>query len=147
MIIVVMQRGLVIVSSIEILLVVLLVVGFVFFILMFVEYLDWSSGISNTSPRLTFNAFEKLYALNSSKWEFYSNYVVYCPNDDNKPIVIEFKHFSDAVRYKIFRDRLEANKEELERIRKEKEFLGYIQNDINTYREENLAEIKRVLQK
>ena len=110
------------VRSIEVLLTVLLVVGFVFFILMFIEYLDWSSGIINTAPKLTFNAFEKLYALNSSKWEFYSNYVVYCPNNGNKPIVIEFKHFSDAVRYKIFRDRLEANKEELERIRKEKEF-------------------------
>lgn len=135
------------VRSIEVLLAVLLVVGFVFFILMFVEYLDWKSGISNTAPRLTFNAFEKLYALNSSKWEFRSNYVVYYPNDDNKLIVIEFKHFSDVVRYKFFRDRLEANKEELERIRKEKEFFWYVQNDINTYREENLAEMKRFLQK
>ena len=135
------------VRSIEVLLAVLLVVGFVFFILMFVEYLDWSSGISNTTPRLTFNAFEKLYVLNPSKWRFFSNYVVYCPNDDmDNTFVIEFKHFCDAVRYKIFRDRLEANKEELERTRKEKEFLRYIQNDINTYREENLAEIKRTLE-
>ena len=133
--------------SLVVFLTVLSLVGFLLLLWTFVEYLDWSSGISSTAPRLTFNAFEKLYALNSSKWEFRSNYVVYYPNDDNKLMVIEFKHFSDAVRYKIFRDRLEANKEELERIRKEKEFLGYIQNDINKYREENLVEMKRVLQK
>ena len=114
-----------------------------------VEYLDWSSGVSDTAPKLTFDAFKKLYVLNPSKWEFYSNYVVYYPNGetDNKSMVIEFKHFRDAVRYKFFRDRFEANREELERIKKEKEFLGYIQNDINTYREENLAEMKRILQK
>ena len=56
-------------------------------------------------------------------------------------------HFRDVIRYKLFRNKVEANKEELERIRKEKEFLGYVQNDINTYREENLAEMKRILQK
>ena len=147
MISVVMQRGWVMVRSIEVLLAVLLVVGFVFFILMFVEYLDWSSGIGNTAPKLTFNAFEKLYVLNPSKWKFFSDYVVYCPNDDmDNTFVIEFKHFCDVVRYKIFRDRYEANREELERIRREKEFLEYVQNDINTYREENLAEIKRTLE-
>ena len=135
--------------SLVVLLTVLSLVGFLLLLWTFVEYLDWSSGISSTAPRLTFNAFEKLYALNSSKWKFFSNYVVYYPNGDidNETMVIEFLHFHDVVRYKIFRDRLEANKEELERIRKEKEFLGYVQNDINTYREENLAEMKRILQK
>ena len=135
--------------SLVVLLTVLSLVGFLLLLWTFVEYLDWSSGISSTAPRLTFNAFEKLYALNSSKWKFFSNYVVYYPNGDidNETMVIEFLHFHDVVRYKFFRDRLEANREELERIRKEKEFLGYVQNDINTYREENLAEMKRILQK
>jgi len=135
--------------SLVVFLTVLSLVGFLLLLWTFIEYLDWSSGISSTALRLTFNAFEKLYALNSSKWKFFSNYVVYYPNGDtdNETMVIEFLHFHDVVRYKFFRDRLEANKEELERIRKEKEFLRYIQNDINTYREENLAEMKRVLQK
>ncbi len=135
--------------SLVVFLTVLSLVGFLLLLWTLVEYLDWSSGISSTAPRLTFNAFEKLYALNSSKWKFFSNYVVYYPNGgtDNETMVIEFLHFHDVVRYKFFRDRLEANKEELERIRKEKEFLGYVQNDINTYREENLREMKRILEK
>ena len=133
----------------EVLLAIILAFGFTLFIFLLVEYLDWSSGISSTAPKLTFDAFKKLYVLNPSKWKFFSNYVVYCPNGDidDEPIVIEFKHFLDAKRYESFRDKLETDKEELERIRKEKEFLGYIQNDINIYREENLAEMKRILQK
>lgn len=136
------------VCSIEILLAVLLVVGFMLLLWLLVEFLDWNSGISSTAPRLTFNAFEKLYALNPSKWNFCPNYVRYCPDgDEYKSMVVEFKHFRDVIRYKLFKDKVEANKEELERIRKEKEFLEYVQNDINTYREENLAEMKRILQK
>ena len=133
----------------EVLLAIILAFGFTLFIFLLVEYLDWSSGISSTAPKLTFDAFKKLYVLNPSKWKFFSNYVVYCPNGDidDEPIVIEFKHLLDKKRYESFRDKLETDKEELERIRKEKEFLGYIQNDINTYREENLAEMKRILQK
>ena len=104
--------------SLVVFLTVLSLVGFLLLLWTLVEYLDWSSGISSTAPRLTFNAFEKLYALNSSKWKFFSNYVVYYPNGgtDNETMVIEFLHFHDVVRYKFFRDRLEANKEELERI-------------------------------
>lgn len=132
-----------------VLLAVILAFGITLFIFLLVEYLDWSSGVSDTAPKLTFDAFKKLYVLNPSKWKFFSNYVVYYPNGymDDESIVIEFKHFLDVKRYKSFRDKLETDKEELERIRKEKEFLGYIQNDINTYREENLAEMKRILQK
>ena len=135
--------------SLVVFLTVLSLVGFLLLLWTLVEYLDWSSGISSTAPRLTFNAFEKLYALNSSKWKFFSNYVVYYPNGgtDNETMVIEFLHFHDVVRYKFFRDRLEANKEELERIRKEQEFLGYEQNIITTHREENLREMKRILEK
>ena len=75
---------------------------------------------------------------------------MYYPNGDieteGKSIVIEFKHFVDVIKYEIFQDKLRVNKEELERIRIEKEFLEYIQNDINMYREENLEEIKKILQ-
>lgn len=134
----------------EVLLAIILAFGITLFIFLLVEYLEWSSGVSDTAPELTFDAFKKLYVLNPSKWSFFSNYVVYYPNGDmgdESSIVIEFKHFLDVKRYKSFRDKLETDKEELERIRKEKEFLGYIQNDINTYREENLAEMKRILQK
>lgn len=133
----------------EVLLAIILAFGFTWFIFLLVEYLDWSSGVSDTAPELTFDAFKKLYVLNPSKWKFSSNYVVYYPNGDmdDESIVIEFKHFLDAKRYESFLDKLKTNRKELERIRKEKEFLGYIQNDINTYREENLAEMKRILQK
>lgn len=133
----------------EMLLGIFIALCFLLFLFLLVEYLDWSGGVSDTAPELTFDAFKKLYVLNPSKWNFSSNYVVYYPNGDmdDEPMVIEFKHFLDAIRYESFRDKLETNRKELERIRKRKEFLGYIQNDINTYREENLAEMKRVLQK
>ena len=136
-------------TILEIFLSVLCVACFLLLLFLLIEYSDWSSGVSDTAPELTFDAFKKLYALNPSKWKLLSNYVVYYPNGDmdDESMVIEFKHFLDAIRYESLRDKLRANRKELERIRKEKEFLGYVQNDINTYREENLAEIKRVLQK
>jgi hypothetical protein len=116
---------------------------------LFVEYLDWCPGASCTSPRLTFSAFKKLYVLNPSKWDLYSSYVVYHPfgNADLKYITVEFKHFRDAIKYMRFHDTLEANEQQLERIKMEKEFLEYMQDDINTFREENIAEMKRILQK
>ena len=147
----VMLKGKAMFSTIlEIFLLVLCVACFLLLLFLLIEYSDWSSGVSDTAPKLTFDAFKKLYVLNPSKWEFFSNYVVYYPNGDieteGKSIVIEFKHFVDVIRYEIFQDKLRVNEEELERIRREKEFLEYIQNDIDTYREENLAEIKKILQ-
>lgn len=68
--------------SLVVFLTVLSLVGFLLLLWTFVEYLDWSSGISSTAPRLTFNAFEKLYVLNPSKWNFYPSYVRYYPEDE-----------------------------------------------------------------
>ena len=127
----VMLKGKTMFSTIlEIFLLVLCVVCFLLLLFLLIEYSDWSSGVSDTAPELTFDAFKKLYALNPSKWKLLSNYVVYYPNGDieteGKSIVIEFKHFVDVIKYEIFQDKLRVNKEELERIRIEKEFLEYI---------------------
>lgn len=149
LIFVVMLKGKAMFSTIlKIFLSVFCIACFLLLLFLLIEYLVWSSSVSDTAPELTFDAFKKLYTLNPSKWKLFSNYVVYCPNGDmdDESMVIEFKHFFDVIKYKSFRDKLKANRKELERIRKEKEFLEYIQNDINIYREENLAEMKRVLQ-
>lgn len=113
----------------------------VYFLMSFI----WSSTRSNTAPRITFNAFKKLYAISPSKWSFGFDDVSY--HGDDGWIFIEFKHYIDVLRYGFFKDKIESEKEYLLLIQNEKEFIESLQKDIESYREENLREMKRILQK
>ena len=124
--------------------VVVVVVSAVIFIvclIYFVSVLTWHDLMDETAPSLTFKSFRELYALNPQKWSFWSEYVTYSSQR------IEFARYSDVIKYKIFSDKVERYKLELERIQNEKELLKQIQCDIDTYRRKNIEEMGKRLQK
>ena len=119
------------------------IVGAVIFIVSVIYFASvsaWHSLIDETAPTLTFKSFRELYALNPQKWSLGSDYVIYSSQR------IEFTMYSDVIKYKIFRDKVETDKQELERIQNEKEFLKHIQCDIDAYRREYIDEIKKHLE-
>lgn len=103
----------------------------------------WSTMINETSPRITFSAFKKLYAICPEKWSFGFNDVGY--HGDDIWVHLEFKHYLDVLRYGWFKNKVEKHKAYLEKIQNEKDFVASIQNDINSYRRENLAELERII--
>lgn len=58
---------------------------------------------------------------------------------------IEFKHYIDVLRYGFFKDKIKRDNDYLEKMQNEKKFLASVQNDIDTYRRENLAELERII--
>lgn len=105
----------------------------------------WSSTRIETSPRITFDAFRKLYAISPSKWYLSFDNVSY--HADDGWIGIEFKHYIDVIRYRLFKDKVECDKAYLTLTQNEKDFLASVQKDIDSYRKENLREMERLLQK
>ena len=103
----------------------------------------WSSTIIKTSPRITFDAFKKVYAISPTKWSLNFDNVGY--HSDDGWIYIEFKHYIDVIRYGFFKKKIEKNNEYLEKIQNEKIFLASVQNDIDSYRRENLSEVERLI--
>lgn len=105
----------------------------------------WSSTRIETSPRITFNAFKRLYAISPSKWSFSFDAVSY--HSDDGWIHIEFKHYIDVLRYRFLKDKVESDEAYLTLTQNEKDFLASVQKDIDSYRKENLREMERLLQK
>ena len=103
----------------------------------------WSSATIKTSPRITFDAFKKLYVISPAKWKLGFDDVRYYGDDGW--IHLEFKHYIDVLRYGFFKDKIERNNEYLEKMQNEKKFLASVQNDIDSYRRENLAELERII--
>lgn len=103
----------------------------------------WVDAINKTSPRITFGAFKKVYAISPTKWSLNFDNVGY--HSDDGWIYIEFKHYIDVIRYGFFKKKIEKNNEYLEKIQNEKIFLASVQNDIDSYRRENLSEIERLI--
>lgn len=105
----------------------------------------WSSTRIETSPQITFNAFRKLYAISPSKWRLSFDSVSY--RADDGWMGIEFKHYVDVIRYRLFKDKVECDEAYLTLTQNEKDFLASVQKDIDAYRKENLREMERLLQK
>lgn len=103
----------------------------------------WASAINKTSPRITFGAFKKVYAISPTKWSLSFENVGY--HSDDGWIYVEFKHYTDVLRYGIFKDKIEKDEAYLQKIQNEKKFLASVQNDIDSYRRENLAELERII--
>ena len=103
----------------------------------------WSSTTIKTSPRITFDAFKKVYAISPIKWSLNFEDVNY--HGDDGWIHIEFKHYIDVIRYNFFKRKIEKNNDYLERIQNEKKLIESLQEDINSYEKENLAELERLI--
>lgn len=107
------------------------------------ESFVWSSTTIKTAPRITFNAFKKLYVLFPSKWSLDFEDVSY--HGDDGWIHIEFKHYIDVIRYNFFKKKIENNKDYLTKMQNEKKLIESLQEDINSYEKENLAELERLI--
>ena len=103
----------------------------------------WASSTIKTSPRITFDAFKKLYIISPAKWKLCFEDVSYYGDDEW--ICLEFKHYIDVLRYGFFKDKIERDNDYLEKIQNEKKFLASVQNDIDSYRRENLSELERII--
>lgn len=103
----------------------------------------WSSTTIKTSPRITFDAFKKVYAISPTKWSLGFENVDY--HGDDGWMHIEFKHYIDVIRYSFFKKKIENNKDYLEKMQNEKKLIESLQEDIDSYRKENLSEIERLV--
>jgi len=107
------------------------------------EHMDYAftRTYHDDAPTITFKAFKTFYALNPSRWDLHSDYVYY------RRDVVCFKSFIDYLQYKKFHADEDKRITETNKIRNETEFIKALQEDINTYREENLNELKRLINK
>ncbi len=113
-------------------------------------FLIWILDLSKTTPKITFKSFKKFYCLCPSKWSLEDTYVIYYPESKGfgkEEIYVDFKYFHDCILYRIFKKKIEKNIIYENRLKKEKKFIEYMQKDINTFREENIKEMKRILNK
>lgn len=130
----------------EILIEILITIIGIFIIGLFVYLLEsfvWSSTTIKTSPRITFDAFKKVYAIFPTKWSLDFENVSY--HGDDGWIHIEFKHYIDVIRYSFFKKKIENNKNYLTKMQNEKKLIKSLQEDINSYKKENLAELERLI--
>lgn len=130
----------------EILIEILITIIGIFIIGLFVYLLEsfvWSSTTIKTSPRITFDAFKKVYAISPTKWSLDFENVSY--HRDDGWIHIEFKHYIDVIRYSFFKKKIENNKDYLTKMQNEKKLIKSLQEDINSYKKENLAELERLI--
>lgn len=104
----------------------------------------WSTETIKTAPQISFTAFKKLYLISTSNWRLcYDDSIEYYSNDGW--MNIEFKHYIDVIRYSFFKKKIKRNQEYLKKMQNEKIFLASVQNDIDSYRRENLAELERLI--
>ena len=106
----------------------------ILFIFTTISYIEWRSGLAETAPKITYNAFKKFYELYPDKWSLRSSYLSYQHNEDCIDRIIEFKSFYDVTRYQIFMKRMEREKINEKNNKNTYLFLKELQGDIDEYR-------------
>lgn len=113
----------------------LLIVGV---IILFVLYLDWTSSNDKENPKISFEDFKMFYLAFPSKWSLFDNWV--CYSNSKYTIVVDFKHFSDYIKYIQFYDKVERDKEKSNRNEKEELLAKCMQEELNEYLKNNLGD-------
>ena len=111
------------------------------------KFITWVSDLGKTTPKITFKAFKKVYCLYPSKWELKDTYVVYYPKKDCNYMSIDFKYFHDYLLYCRFKKKIKKDYDYEKQLEYEKILIECLQKDINTYREENLNELNKIINK
>lgn len=111
------------------------------------KFITWISDLGKTTPKITFKAFKKVYCLYPSKWELTDTYVVYYPKKDCNYMSIDFKYFHDYLLYCGFKKKIKKDCVYEEQLKNEKRLIECLQKDINAYREENLNELNKIINK
>lgn len=111
------------------------------------KFITWVLDLEKTTPKITFKAFKKVYCLYPSKWVLKDTYVDYHPKDLYNYISIDFKYFHDYLLYCRFKKKIEKDHDYEKQLKNEKILIECLQKDINAYREENLNEINKIINK
>lgn len=111
------------------------------------EFITWVSDLGKTTPKITFKAFKKVYCLYPFKWVLKDTYVDYYPKKDCNYMSIDFKYFHDYLLYCRFKKKIKKDCVYEEQLKNEKELIECLQKDIDAYREENLNEINKIINK
>lgn len=103
-------------------------------------YKNWLYGCYG---KISFKSFKALYAMNPEFWTLWDGYVEYTKYQDNGTIFgtrisgrLGFNQF-DAIKYQIWRKKLEKQNDQESMTESYKEILNALQDDINTYKERN----------
>ena len=123
---------------------------FIIYILLFnylYKFIAWVSDLGKTTPKITFKAFKKVYCLYPSRWKLEDTYVVYYPKKDYNYMSINFKYFHDYLLYCRFKKKIKKDCVYEEQLKNEKRLIECLQKDINAYREENLNELNKIINK
>lgn len=117
--------------------------AFALFVMFLSEHMDYAFARTyyDDAPTITFKAFKTFYTLNPSRWDLRSDYVYY------KGDTVCFKSFIDYLQYQKFYADEDKRITEANKIRNEADFIKALQEDIDDYREENLNELKRLINK
>lgn len=111
------------------------------------DFITWVSDLGKTTPKITFKAFKKVYCLYPSKWDLRNTYVDYYPKKDCNYMSIDFKYFHDYLLYCRFKKKIEKDHYYEKQLKNEKTLIECLQKDINDYREKNLYEINKIINK
>ena len=111
------------------------------------KFMTWVLDLGETTPKITFKAFKEIYYLYPSKWVLKDTYVDYHPKDLYNYISVDFKYFHDYLLYYRFKKKIEKDYDYKKQLENEKMLIECLQKDINNYREENLNELKRLINK
>lgn len=111
------------------------------------KFITWVLDLSKTTPKITFKAFKKVYCLYPSKWRLRDTYVDYYPKKDCNYMSIDFKYFHDYLLYYRFKKKIEKDHDYEQQLKNEKVLIECLQKDINDYREKNLCEINKIINK
>ena len=111
------------------------------------KFITWISDLGKTTPKITFKAFKKVYCLYPFKWVLKDTYVDYHPKDLYNYISVDFKYFHDYLLYCRFKKKMEKDHYYEKQLKNEKTLIECLQKDINAYREENLNEINKIINK
>ena len=115
--------------------------------LLLCEFITWVLDLSGTTPKITFKTFKEVYCLYPSKWVLRNTYIDYHPKDLYNYISVDFKHFHDYLLYCRFKKKIEEDHNYEKQLKNEKMLIECLQKDINTYREENLNELNKIINK
>ena len=96
----------------------------------------WYFEKDKTCPHVSYKSFREFYAIAPDKWEIKGDYLVY--NGD----CVELEKYSDVLRCRRFKRRLKKRGSELEKARRQANFIRDVQNDIDKYRKDALDKMK-----
>lgn len=111
----------------------------------------WKTSLYSTAPRISYDTFIKWYKVTpEERWDLNDTYVKFYTkhlyfNEYDNPIYIEFKSYSDVLKYKKLRKKWGMMEKEIKKQENTALLLKCVQEEIVNFEKENQAEMLRLL--